>query len=68
MGVPVHVWVGADERPVFVQQSELLANVWNGLGVDMRLTIEPGRHHFNVADGLTDPGSALVEAIVGGAP
>jgi acetyl esterase/lipase len=67
-GVPVHVWVGADERPVFVQQSELLANVWNGLGVDVRLTIEPGRHHFNVADGLTDPGSALVEAVVGGAP
>ena len=54
--VPVHVWVGADERPEFVRQSELLANVWAGLGVDMRLTIEPGRHHFNVIDGLADPG------------
>ena len=65
--VPVHVWVGADERPEFVRQSELLANVWTGLGVDMRLTIEPGRHHFNVIDGLADPGSDLVEAVVGGA-
>ena len=40
--VPVHVWAGAGERPEFVRQSELLANVWAGLGIDMRLTIEPG--------------------------
>ena len=63
--VPVHVWVGAEERPEFVRQSELLANAWTGLGVDMGLTIEPGRHHFNVIDGLRDPGSDLVEAVVG---
>ena len=55
----------ADERPEFVRQSELLANVWTGLGVDMGLTREAGRHHFNVIDGLTDPGSDLVEAVVG---
>ena len=66
-GVPVHVWVGADERPEFVRQAALLANVWTGLGPTRRLTIEPARHHFNVIDGLTDPGSDLVEAIVGGA-
>ena len=61
----MHVWVGDDERPEFVRQATLLANVWTGLGADMALTIEPGRHHFDVIDGLTDPGSALVEALVG---
>ncbi len=62
---PVHVWVGADERPEFVRQSELLANVWAGLGVDIALSVEPGRHHFNVIDGIAEPGSPLLEAIVG---
>jgi arylformamidase len=66
-GAPVHVWVGADERPEFVRQSALLANVWAGLGVETALTVEPARHHFDVIDGLADPGSALVEAVVGAA-
>ncbi len=65
---PVHVWVGGDERPEFLRQSELLANVWTGLGADMRLTVEPGRHHFNVIEGLGDPASGLLEAVVGEAP
>lgn len=61
----VHAWVGADERPEFVRQSALLANVWTGLGVATALTVETGRHHFDVIDGLRAPGSALVEAILG---
>ena len=32
-------------------RATLLANVWTGLGADMALTIEPGRHHFDVIDG-----------------
>jgi hypothetical protein len=66
-GAAVHLWVGGDERPEFVRQSALLANVWAGLGVETRLTVEPGRHHFDVIEGMEDPGSELVEAIVGGA-
>lgn len=62
---PVHVWVGADERPEFVRQSALLANVWAGLGVEVALTVEPGRHHYNVIDGLTQSDSALVRALFG---
>jgi len=64
-GVRVHVWVGDAERPEFVRQSTLIANVWTGLGADMAQTIEPRRHHFDVIDGLTHPGSGLVEAMVG---
>ena len=43
---PVHVWVGGDERPEFVRQSELLANVWTGLGVDMRADHRAGAAPF----------------------
>lgn len=62
---PVHVWVGAAERPEFVRQSALLANVWTGLGVETRLTLDRGRHHFDVIDGLAEPGSALMAALLG---
>jgi hypothetical protein len=29
-------------------------------------TVEAGRHHFDVVDGLANPGSELVEACIGG--
>jgi hypothetical protein len=64
-GARVHAWVGDDERPEFVRQSMLIANIWTGLGAEMAQTKEPGRHHFNVIEGLTESGSGLVEAIVG---
>jgi arylformamidase len=64
-GARVHAWVGDGERPEFVRQSMLIANIWTGLGAEMAQTKEPRRHHFNVIEGLTHPGSGLVEAIVG---
>lgn len=60
LDVPVSVWVGADERPVFVDQARWLAEAW---GDD--LTVVPGRHHFDVIDALEDADSDLVGAIVG---
>jgi len=64
-GVPVTCWVGADERPEFIRQNALLANVWTGCGVETRAVEEPGRHHFNVIDGLADPDSELTAALLG---
>jgi arylformamidase len=64
-GTRVHAWVGDGERPEFVRQTTLIANVWTGLGADMAQTIEPRRNHFTILDGLTHPGSGLVEAIAG---
>jgi acetyl esterase/lipase len=64
-GARVHAWVGDAERPEFVRQSTLIANIWTGLGAEMAQTKEPRRHHFNVIEGLTHPGSGLVEAVVG---
>ncbi|HUF87800.1 MAG TPA: alpha/beta hydrolase [Thermohalobaculum sp.] len=63
--VPVTCWVGGDERPEFRRQSVLLANIWTGCGVETRSVEEPGRHHFDVIDGLADPDSPLLAALLG---
>nr|MBA3325206.1 alpha/beta fold hydrolase [Paracoccaceae bacterium] len=63
-GARVHVWVGADERPEFLRQSALIANIWTGLRAEMSLTVAPGRHHFDVIAPLADPASALVSALI----
>lgn len=58
--VPVTVWVGGDERPVFLDQAGWLAEAWNA-----ELVIDKGRHHFDVIDGLADPDSAMMLALLG---
>ncbi|WP_411889304.1 alpha/beta hydrolase [Yoonia sp. SDW83-1] len=57
--VPVTVWVGAEERPVFLEQAEALAKRWKTAHV-----VEPGLHHFNVVEGLADLQSPLTMAVV----
>jgi hypothetical protein len=57
-------WVGSAERPEFIRQNALLANIWTGLGAQTRTIEEPGRHHFNVIDGLADPQHPIVKALL----
>jgi arylformamidase len=57
-------WVGASERPEFVRQNALLANIWIGLGAQTCAIEEPGRHHFNVIDGLADAHHPLVRTLL----
>jgi acetyl esterase/lipase len=64
-GVPHIAWVGADERPEFVRQSELIANIWAGCGISTTLSVEEGRHHFDVIDGLETPNSPMLSALLG---
>ncbi|GGO55099.1 Acetyl esterase/lipase [Roseovarius pacificus] len=59
MDVPVTVWVGADERPAFLDQARWLAEAW-GCGH----VVAEGRHHFDVVDALASPDSAMVAALV----
>lgn len=59
--VQVHVWVGGSERPAFLWHARLLAEVWS-----CPWTVDAGRHHFDVIDGLTDPNAALMETCLGG--
>ena len=60
----VTCWVGSAERPEFVRQNALLANIWIGLGAKTCVVEEPGRHHFDVIDGLADPDHQLTRSLL----
>jgi acetyl esterase/lipase len=62
---PVAAWVGGDERPEFIRQSELMANVWTGFEVPTRLVVEAGHNHFTVVDGLKDLSSQITASLIG---
>jgi arylformamidase len=55
---------GANERPEFILQSALLANIWTGFGLKTSLHQAQDQHHFDVIDGLVDPQSALARALL----
>lgn len=57
--VPVTVWVGAGERAAFLDQARWLGEAW-----DVPWEAEKDAHHFNVIDGLLEPDSALMRAIL----
>ncbi|WP_108815474.1 alpha/beta hydrolase [Loktanella sp. Alg231-35] len=58
--MPVTVWVGAHERPVFLEQAEALRAAW-----DCTKVVADAHHHFSVIEDLADPDSALTNAVVG---
>lgn len=60
-GCGAHVWVGGQERPAFLWQARTLSEAWG-----CPWTVAPGRHHFDVIDPLTDPGSDLMGALLDG--
>ncbi|OIP82169.1 MAG: alpha/beta hydrolase [Rhodobacterales bacterium CG2_30_65_12] len=65
LGTPRHgfetlVWVGAEERPAFLDQARWLVESWD----EARLHIAPGRHHFDVIEPLKSPDSAMTRALV----
>ena len=57
---PVSVWVGADERPAFLDQARWLADAW-----DAECHVAPGQHHFDVIDGLRESDSPLMKQLLG---
>jgi arylformamidase len=63
-GARVTCWVGARERPEFLRQNTLLANIWTGLGARMTERRAENRHHFDVVEDLANPGSALIGAML----
>lgn len=63
-GTRLTAWVGADERPEFIRQTDLIANIWAGLGATTRAVRAPGRHHFDVIDGLARPDSPLTRVLL----
>jgi hypothetical protein len=63
-GLIITCAVGGDERPEFIRQTDLLANVWWGLGADTRAVHLPGLHHFDVIEGLTTVDGALTRILL----
>ena len=57
--VPVTLWVGAAERPVFIDQAQQLSEHWA-----CALHVAPARHHFDVIADLADPDSILNAALL----
>ena len=55
----VSIWVGTDERPAFLDQARWLAEAWEAC-----LFTEPGKHHFNVIDGLENPESKMLKQLL----
>ncbi|HIC65108.1 MAG: alpha/beta hydrolase [Paracoccus sp. (in: a-proteobacteria)] len=62
--IPVTAWVGGAERPEFLRQARLLADIWAGLGAATQCVIAPGRHHFDVMESLACPDSAMTRALL----
>ena len=58
--VPVTVWVGADERPVFLDQAQWLAEAWGAAH-----HVAEDRHHFDIIEALCDPDSAMMDQLLG---
>ena len=59
-GIAVTTWVGENERPEFIRQAKLLANVWTGCDIETKCVEETGTNHFTLIDGLEDAQSALM--------
>ncbi len=57
--IPITLWVGADERPAFLEQARWLGAAW-----DCPSVVQPGVHHFNVIEGLEQGDSPLTEALL----
>ena len=63
-GIETPVWVGAEERPAFLDQAKWLDEAWD----EATRQIVPGRHHFDVIEELEDPESPLIKAMLPKAP
>ena len=59
MPVPVTVWVGADERPVFLDQARWLSEAWSA---DLRIAV--AKNHFDVIEALSDPESDMIGDLI----
>jgi len=62
-GVDLLAWVGAEERPEFLRQNDLLANIWRGAFAKTTSVHADGHHHFSVVGDLAEAESPLTKAL-----
>lgn len=56
--------VGTSERKEFIRQSELMANIWLGLGVETDIQYFKGDNHFTVIEGLALSDSQITKVFL----
>jgi len=64
VGVDLLAWVGAKERPEFLRQNQLLANIWRGAFAKTKAVQAEGHDHFSVIGKLEEKNSALTKALL----
>lgn len=57
--VPVTTWVGADERPVFLEQAQALVESWS-----CHYVVESAQNHFTVIEALASHDSPLTQEVL----
>jgi len=57
-------WVGAEERPEFLRQNRLIANIWRGAFASTTCVEAKGHNHFSVIGAMESPDSPLTKAIL----
>ena len=62
---PLTAWVGGGERPEFLRQSRLIANIWEGLGAKTECLVDGQEDHFSVIEGLKQTDSPITRAWLG---
>ena len=55
----VTIWVGADERPIYLEQAQQLATAWRCGWVKSR-----NKHHLDITDGLGQNTSQLMNTLM----
>ena len=61
---PLTCWVGGGERPEFIRQSEIMAQMWDGLDTKTTCHIDGQHNHFTVLEGLRDPESPITQHLL----
>ena len=56
---PVTIWVGADERSIYIDQAKQLASKWSCPWYESK-----GKHHFDIIDGLETKSSNLMNVLL----
>jgi arylformamidase len=63
-GIDLTAWVGAAERPEFIRQNALLANIWSGFDCRIGSVEEPEKHHADIIEGLTKAEHILTRTLL----
>jgi len=63
--IPYCTWVGSNERPEFIRQARLMADIWTGLDMPTSCVQEDGHDHFSVLEGLRHGDSKITLGLLG---